>query len=500
MRFTLKTLCLLFLASRFVYAEAVDECAELKAYLEEKFSADGYECTSNKDGKIDKLYVKDEGLEKEDFEKIQSYETITDLSIYLFSYINHKLEVKEEFNYLTNLKNLKNLKKLDINYYVYNNPCTTLCHIHHLAKIGSNTFKDLPNLKNLSVFGISLTQENIDEISTLKNLETLNLDYCSFEGIDFKSLSNLKKVTRFSATANDNGYDDAQDESVPSELINSFSSLKELHVSKSDSIDYKKFTEMEILEVDYLDTSVLLNYPNLKTLSIDPGNDLSVLEKVDSLENLYISFEPASHGYASFPYQDLNIKFSENSNLEFLYFHGVRFDSSNLDEILKLKNIKKIIFDQISTSDDDENDVLYKLKSLENRCPLEVTYDYFWFDEIKSFKNDQCNNVTSVSGQPEPTITSVSGQPEPTITSVSSQPEPTITSVSSQPEPTITSVSSQPEPTITSISGQPEPTVHSHKPRPTVHSHKPIKPFKIPKKSPKKSPKKCYNVKKVKKN
>ena len=36
-----------------------------------------------------------------------------------------------------------------IEYNVYRNPCSTLCHYHYLANIGKNTFKGLNNLKKM---------------------------------------------------------------------------------------------------------------------------------------------------------------------------------------------------------------------------------------------------------------------------------------------------------------------------------------------------------------
>jgi len=87
------------------------------------------------------------------------------------------------FKYLNNLKHLKNLEELYILYDIHDNNCITNCTRHYLSSIETVTLKNLKNLKLLDIHGINLSQENVDEISTMENLDSLQLDLCSFENV-----------------------------------------------------------------------------------------------------------------------------------------------------------------------------------------------------------------------------------------------------------------------------------------------------------------------------
>jgi len=366
-----KALALFVLAFGLTHAESQDECKELKSIMKEKFSSRDYVCKTNKEGKIEKLQFEDEGLEEKDFEKIQSYDTIKELSYSVYDELPLRKDPKG-FNSLTNLKNLKNLEKLTLTYNCNYNPCTTRCIVYHLNTIGKNVFKDLESLKELNVFGIKLSQNNIDEISTLKNLESLSLDYCTFDLVeDFSSLSKLKKVTNLSSIQSISGYENSDSDTVPGEFVNEFKNAKVLNIDNGRDINYKQFVNVEKMIIDYEeDTSFLKDFKKLKELKIKPKNDLSVLKYVDSLKRLTIYYEPTSHGYASFPYQDTNYKFSEKSNIESLHLYGVTVTDDDFSEILKLKKLKSIKFENCDLILNEKNSKM--LENFENKGTFEI--------------------------------------------------------------------------------------------------------------------------------
>jgi len=450
MKFTL-VLGLLSLVSGFsglVRAESLDQCQELKDYLNGKIREYEYSCENNEEGKIKKLDITDFQMTEEDFEKVQSYDTITDLtySFYYYGRITFAENLVTDINSLTNLKNLKNLEKLTIDYTVYDNPCTTRCLVYFLGTVKSDTFKDLKNLKELNVFGINLSQDNIDEISALNNLETLKLDYCSFENIkDFSPLSHLEKVNYLSATEGLNGFGGFESDKVPSELINQFKNIKRLEVDRCTGIDYSQHPDIEILSIyKEDDTSFLKNYKNLKQLSSLPSNDLSVLEYVYSLESLEISYEPSSYGFASFPYQDSIFKFSDNSHISSLQLFGIRLTNETVAEILKLKNLSYIAMVNCDLSSVSEEYII-QLEEFKNRCPFKSSYGMNNFENsynrLEDIDNKDCDHFTTLIYDENPEETEDVDYEDPEETEViyateNGEPEETEDVDYEDPEPT----------------------------------------------------------------
>ncbi|KAG4084602.1 hypothetical protein H8356DRAFT_966093 [Neocallimastix lanati (nom. inval.)] len=312
MKFISKTLSVFILSSALL-VNAQNECDELKNDLGDKVEI--IECKNDDEGKISLLKINDFGMEEEDFKKVQSYKTISDFSYTLSNgKVNEKSGYPTSIDYLTNLKNLENLEKLYIGYNTYTMNCDPNyssypeCYTYFSAPIGKNTFKDLKNLRELSLYRIDLHQDNINEISTLNNLKSLNTESSIFKKIsDSKALNNLDNMNSFTYKASVVG------ESItilPMELLNNIKSLKKLNIQ------------------------------------------------------LYSNF----HGAASFLHDELNLEFTEKSNIENLYLHGIRIKDNTVDEILKLNNIKELKFD---TCIFDLNDEEYtKLENLGNRCPM----------------------------------------------------------------------------------------------------------------------------------
>jgi len=405
----------LSLVSGLVGAEKLNQCDELRSQVSRLI-----DCETNEEGEIQQLKISEVGemMTEEEFMKVQSYDTVTDFSYEYTIYENpvYAKNLITDFNYLTNLKNFKNLEKLSINYDVSYNPCTSYCPVYYLGTLGKGTFKDLKNLKELKVNAIELSQDNIDEISTLSNLESLSLNYCHFNNVtDFSSLSNLKKVSYLSSVHGPNDY-----EVVPVEFVNQFKNVKQIYVDNTSNIDYKQYINLENLRFDHEeDTSFLKDYKNLKYLFCGPTNDLSVLEYVDSLEELVLKFDIPSHGYASFPYENSNFKFSENSNMMYLFIYGVRITNENMAEILKLKNLKYIHFEKCNFSLLNDEYFL-ELKAFQNRCPFTVEYYSCYFKDgfslLDDVNNSDCDNFTSViiTNEPTTTLSEPVSVPEPT--------------------------------------------------------------------------------------
>ncbi|OUM57801.1 hypothetical protein PIROE2DRAFT_17100 [Piromyces sp. E2] len=194
-------LCLLSLGIPFIYA---DECDKLKDVFEDKSSL--ITCEVNSQGKINYLNVDDMDLKESDIKKILSYDTITDLIYELNKGADHE---HSGYGKIPSFNKLKKLESLIIGYEDTYNTCSDsgYCPSVGLGSLPKNTLKGLNNLKSLTINGIKITQENIDEISTLSNLQSLSFDKCDFsKSINYKSLKSLNKLTKLVLIKSVDGY------------------------------------------------------------------------------------------------------------------------------------------------------------------------------------------------------------------------------------------------------------------------------------------------------
>jgi len=450
----LKTLSLLILASPIVYA---GECEELKEYFEDK----GYyigNCENNADGKVDKIIINDSnmdtdtGLTEEDLNKILSYDTITSINYsisvdgYYYRYSDKLDEIPKNVNKLTNLNKLKNLESLTISY-----DATVAGGIGNdiylaFGIIAENTLKDLTSLKNLRFYGIELTQKNIEDISTLTNLEKLYIiDSVIKDSNDYESLSKLENVKYLEVKPRD--YGDL------TEFVNTIKSVEELvlvNIDKKGSIKVDSLPNVEKISwyINQFDVSSLGKLEKLESLDLDFGyyNDLSSLEQVNQIKKLIIRKDRIPPGAAGNEPEELTFKFSEESQLKDLTITYAILSDSDISELLKLKNLEKLVIRDTKLEELSEEGVKL-LKSLESRCSLEVKYDNeyeFYGIEIKSFKNELCNEsgTSDVNSSTIKTTTTTTKKTTTTTTTTVEKDTSTITK-------TVTKTTTVVEPTTT---------------------------------------------------
>ncbi|ORX85840.1 hypothetical protein BCR32DRAFT_290416 [Anaeromyces robustus] len=162
-------------------------------------------CEENSDGRVTNLslYLINE-IEKEKIDKIMSFDTIETL------YISDDSEHSQGLP--SNIGNLKNLKELTI------------------WGIESFNEKDILNLpisiEKLSLGGAHLTQEDINGLEKLKNLQFLSLSDVE-EGLDFKSVENLENLKELDI----NLYD--KEKSTSLYYLKHFKNIETLFISKN---------------------------------------------------------------------------------------------------------------------------------------------------------------------------------------------------------------------------------------------------------------------------
>eukprot|EP00833_Pecoramyces_ruminatium_P011641 jgi/Orpsp1_1/1185673/evm.model.c7180000094806.1 len=210
-----KSLLLTYLCSSAYAAPSKDECKDLQAYLTGNKASNLRACKVNDKGEISELDFKSENLTKEDYAKIFSYSTIKKLDFYD--------EYSNSAGLNNGISNLKNLEELNIESF--------------RGSIAPGVLKDLKSLKsftfNTGDYNYSeLSQENINDLSTLSNLERLTLVFVPIyeDKLNFSPLQSLKVS---SLTLETNGKTGIHSKGLISNLKN----LKELTIKEFDLSD-----------------------------------------------------------------------------------------------------------------------------------------------------------------------------------------------------------------------------------------------------------------------
>jgi len=231
----------------------VENYAEVSHYYDEKV-IEG--CNANENGEIIELSVYNFMLNEEEIDKVLSYDTVKTLT-YRFMHNEHTQDFNDFPPRINKLTNLENLHIGDV-------------RIPKGIAAGSSS-----TIKELSIARTTIQQQNIDDISTLINLETLDLRQCSLNNkLKLKPLNKLKKFKSLSLSGTSRNHI-----TVSQNLINdiaTFTGLEELNFefcTFKDSVDYsplKKLTKLKNLFFDgELNPKAKIQLPsNLKTAYI----------------------------------------------------------------------------------------------------------------------------------------------------------------------------------------------------------------------------------------
>ncbi|OUM65772.1 hypothetical protein PIROE2DRAFT_7189 [Piromyces sp. E2] len=172
-----------------------------------------------------------------DFQLIQSYieniKTLTNLEILLI--IQNEYEEKINFDSLKDLEHFTSLRLLKKHCYEANFELDDSKNIsiyynidsdnEHECGVDNNVLNAFSLVKKLTITSMEISQDNINEISLLKDLEELNIHRCRFSdvNIDFDSLKIFNLTTLDLQGSEDYSY--SQDRQV---LIDQFSELEKL--------------------------------------------------------------------------------------------------------------------------------------------------------------------------------------------------------------------------------------------------------------------------------
>ncbi|ORX78170.1 L domain-like protein [Anaeromyces robustus] len=329
LQFILKALSFLILTS-FAFA---NDCDDIKDYLtkkdDDKISYDNVieKCTVNDQGKVIELTVVNYYLQEEDVNKILSYNTIKKLKYvvrfnleYLENYETKIIEHPGYSKFPTVISKLSELETLEFNY----ERITTLKYTEFKfnTPIETGSLNISKKLKNLSFSQVDFNSQNMDELSSLTNLESLNFDHCGFDKDGLSALGNnenLKTITLY-------------DQEIPNN-INKIKSLKKLYFimlkcNSSTTYDLNGLDNLEFMDV---------------TLLNDCKFEMSKLEK---LSELYFEGETSFFGQGVGSAVSLNAP----NNIKKLKFSHVTMSSDNYEVVTSLPNLEELSISYIMPS------------------------------------------------------------------------------------------------------------------------------------------------------
>eukprot|EP00833_Pecoramyces_ruminatium_P005133 jgi/Orpsp1_1/1179165/evm.model.c7180000068259.1 len=203
-----------------------DQCEALKKYVEESEGDDDniYDCKTNSEGKIDNLSViahnGKEALHENTVKEIFSHQSITSL-IYIHDYFT----IEEKELPIANLKNLKELTIVNSNNGHSSGEVGREGRSTRRFGISKNIIKNIPkSVKKLDLDGIKMSQRNIDELTSLTQLEELNLRDLDLNNLElnFDGIKKLNKVTKLYIS------EEKEINRKVFKIIAKFSNLKEL--------------------------------------------------------------------------------------------------------------------------------------------------------------------------------------------------------------------------------------------------------------------------------
>jgi len=231
----------------------VENYAEVSHYYDEKVIDS---CGVNENGEMSGLYVYNFMLKEEEVDRILDYDTINEL-YYALMHNEYTQDYDVFPPRISKLTNLEILHIVDVDIP------------EGFAKGSSSTLKDL------TIQGTKIQQQTIDDISTLANLERLHLNKCSINNkLRLKPLNKLKNFKSLSLTGS---YEN--EITITQNLINDISTITNLEELSfeycifKDTIDYsplKKLTKLKNLFFDgELNPKAKIQLPsNLKTAYI----------------------------------------------------------------------------------------------------------------------------------------------------------------------------------------------------------------------------------------
>ncbi|ORY55569.1 L domain-like protein [Neocallimastix californiae] len=312
------------------------DCKEIVDFFTERDASQSINaCEVDNKGKVIAVDIDNQYITEECFKKTLSYNTIKNR--YYTKFDNNPTHNPVYRIIPPEIANLTKLEEFSFDFLPYRTYART--------GIADGNLKLPKSLKKLVIRGITASQTNIDEISTLTNLEHLELNYFNrpHEKFSFKPLETLKKVSYLHLR--NEGYFDLDD--LPELVYNSYKVINHI-VIRGHSLTKISDNISKLKNVKYLD----LNGNEIE-------NILGKLQKLTKLEYLDLSHNNIDEEIPEFMYNFKNLNYidlSSNKNIK-----GKTLTNSKLETCIYDKNYKELCIADKNTKCLEKNNYSYSL-------------------------------------------------------------------------------------------------------------------------------------------
>jgi len=330
--------------SIFVSNVLANQCSDFNNYINQRKLNFKSEC--NEEGNVTKLdYDSDSenSFNQEDINMLSKLSSLETLGLNDFDY-NDKIDYSP-------LQKLMNLTSVELEY----------------SRKSLMAIKNLKSIENLKLFRSDISsQEEIDSLATLTNLETITITDCSLtdKNFDYSPLESLQKLIKIQSTNR---------ESVDNALIfRNSTSLKELTITGNTNLndeDMKvitNFTELQSLHISVRDLSVE-DYSGLKKLK--KLTKLFLEKPIVFPTEIYSLTNLKELGLVDAGIKAIPLELYQLTNLESLDLSENKIEGIPAALAL-LKNITSL-----NLSGNDIRDIPYYLNNIPSLKSIDLTYN-----------------------------------------------------------------------------------------------------------------------------
>ncbi len=281
-------------------------CNDLAAYLETKDAKLTLCITPSDDFSSYSINIESDSINQDIIDKVNTFDVILD-------YV--------AFENVTKIQKKLDLGSLKAKELYFDNKHLPYTGEKQEILIPNNVLKTAKNLTSLSIIGFDVSQENINEITTLTNLTRLMIDGCDIDrNTDFTKLKNLKNL----------------DSLILSTLFIKDESIKYLNQFPESICQLKKLNYLSLYRNNLTKLpKCIKNLKNLEELNVELNELTSLPKEIGNLSNLKV-VKLNDNDLGSLP-----VEFGKLTKLEQLSMLSNKI-STLPDEFGNLTNLKKL--------------------------------------------------------------------------------------------------------------------------------------------------------------
>jgi len=300
------------LASEFAIYNKDDLALTIRDFLRYNSTEDGAIYNINK--------YKDEGIHSLDYTLVVVKEVHNTID---------KVDPVEDRDFpdeLLKLKDLNNIIDLSLSYQKFEHD-HSWHETYHKGSIKKGYLKNFKSVAELTLSYIKLSQDNINEITSMSNLQTLILNECEFDGLDFKPIKNLEVLENIEIISRFGNFEYGGD--INSNVLKYFEELESLSINGYEISQANMDEICSLSHVRYLDLQVnnKINFECLKNMAVT-----------------YLDLSYYDHSMDGDEFDEKLIKSVEKLNLpdhlSSLIYHDIDLTEDNYKEIASVTKLE----------------------------------------------------------------------------------------------------------------------------------------------------------------